>query len=116
MNGEAADKEGEEAPARTDKQKLAALKQVYRNTVKERPRNMVGLAKELPAEEMRALILQDMAVPASAWQELAAERAQNVRDYLLGQGVEAERVFLGSPSGKAPNPASPAVLLNISVQ
>ena len=116
VSGEAVDKEGEEVPTRTDKQKLAALKQVYRNTVKERPRNMVGLAKELPAEEMRALILQDMAVPASAWQELAAERAQNVRDYLLAQGVEAERVFLGSPSGKTSNPASPAVLLNISVQ
>ena len=77
---------------------------------------MLGLAKELPAEQMRALILQDMVVPASAWQDLAAERARNVRDYLLAQGVEAERVFLGSSGGKAQNPVTPTVLLNISVQ
>lgn len=116
LSGGAGDKDEEDAPARTEKQKLAALKQVYRNTVKERPRNVLGLAKELPAEQMRALILQDMVVPASAWQDLAAERARNVRDYLLAQGVEAERVFLGSSGGKAQNPATPAVLLNISVQ
>lgn len=116
LSGGAGDKDEEDAPTRTEKQKLAALKQVYRNTVKERPRNMLGLAKELPAEQMRALILQDMVVPASAWQDLAAERARNVRDYLLAQGVEAERVFLGSSGGKAQNPVTPAVLLNISVQ
>lgn len=116
LSGGDGDKDEQDAPTRTEKQKLAALKQVYRNIVKERPRNMLGLAKELPAEQMRALILQDMVVPASAWQDLAAERARNVRDYLLAQGVEAERVFLGSSGGKAQNPVTPAVLLNISVQ
>lgn len=102
--------------ARTDKQKLAALKQVYRNTVKDRPRNMVGLTKDLPAEEMEALILKDMVIPAAAWDDLAAARAQTVRDYLLTQGVDAQRVFLGRASEKMKNPAAPSVLLNISVQ
>lgn len=105
-----------EGRARTDKQKLAALKQVYRNTVKDRPRNMVGLTKDLPAEEMEALILKDMVIPAAAWDDLAAGRAQTVRDYLLAQGVDAQRVFLGRASEKTKNPAGPSVLLNISVQ
>ena len=49
-------------------------------------------------------------------QALAAARAQNVRDYLLTQGVDPGRVFLGNAETKAANPATPSVLLNISVQ
>lgn len=105
-----------EGATRTDKQKLAALKQVYRKTVKDRPRNMVGLAKDLPAEEMQALILQNMVIPSTAWDALAAARAQAVRDYLLLQGVDAQRVFLGRTAEKAQNMVSPSVLLNISIQ
>lgn len=101
---------------RTDAQKLAALKQVYRKVVKDKPRNLVGLSKDLPADEMRALILHNMVIPESAWDELAAARAQAVRDYLLLQGVDKQRVFLGRTSEKTRNPASPVVLLNISVQ
>ena len=77
---------------------------------------MLGLAKDLPAEEMQALILRDMVIPATAWPDLAAARAQNVRDYLLTQGVDPGRVFLGNAETKAANPATPSVLLNISVQ
>lgn len=116
MNGPKAESDDEAPPERSDKQKLAALKQAYRNTVKDRPRNMLGLAKDLPAEEMQALILRDMVIPATAWPDLAAARAQNVRDYLLTQGVDPGRVFLGNAETKAANPATPSVLLNISVQ
>lgn len=105
-----------ENDSRTDKQKLAALKQTYRKTVKDRPRNMVGLPKDLPAEEMQALILKDMVIPVTAWEDLANARAQAVRDYLLAQGVDAQRVFLGRAPDKAQNPGGPSVLLNISVQ
>ncbi len=78
---------------------------------------MLGLAKELPTEQMRALILQDMVVSGllrgKIWPQ--NEHATYVTD-LLAQGVEAERVFLGSSGGKAQNLVTPAVLLNISVQ
>lgn len=112
---DAASSEPGRAP-RTEAQKLAALKQVYRKTVKDKPRNMVGFSKDLPAEEMRGLILQNMVVPASAWEELAAARVQAVRDYLLGQEVDGQRVFLGRAAEKTQNTVSPAVLLHISVQ
>lgn len=116
MNGPKAESDDKAPPQRSEKQKLAALKQAYRNTVKDRPRNMLGLAKNLPAEEMQTLILRDMVIPATAWPDLAAARAQNVRDYLLTQGVDPARVFLGNAETKAANPATPSVLLNISVQ
>lgn len=101
---------------RTDAQQLAALKQVYRKVVKDKPRNMVGLSKDLPAQEMQALILQNMVIPDSAWEELAIARAQTVRDYLLSQGVDAQRVFLGRTTEKTSTSAAASVLLNISVQ
>lgn len=100
----------------TEAQKLAALKQVYRKSVKDKPRNIVGLSKDLPAQEMKALILQNMVIPTTAWEELAMARAQAVRDYLLRQGVDAQRVFLGRAPEKGQNPLTPSVLLNISVQ
>ncbi|WP_284337090.1 DUF748 domain-containing protein [Comamonas sp. NoAH] len=103
-------------PVRSEKQKLAALKRVYRETVKDLPRNMLGLSKDLAREEMEALILQNMVIPATAWHDLASERAQNVRDYLLVQGVDPKRVFLGAVGAKAAGEPSPSVLLNISVQ
>ena len=114
VEGEAA-AEGEKAK-RSEKQKLVALKKAYRNTVQERPRNMLGLAKDLSPAEMEALILKDMVVPAATWQDLAAMRAQVVRDYLLSQGVDSQSIFLGSVRSGSENTESPSVLLNISVQ
>ena len=116
VEGQGASAQASVSAPRTEAQKLTALKQVYRQTVKDKPRNMVGLAKDLPAAEMQALIVQNMVIPTSAWEELATARAQAVRDYLLRQGVDAQRVFLGRASEKAQSPASPSVLLNISVQ
>ena len=116
MEGRSGTSPDEATSVPSEKQKLAALKKLYSSTVLERPRNLVGLTKDLPADEMKALIEKDMAIPTSAWQDLATARAQNVRDYLLSQGVDADRVFLGSASGKSANTTGPSVLLNISVQ
>lgn len=101
---------------RTEQQKLSALKQLYRETVKDRPRNLVGMTKDLPPQEMQAMIEQAMQIPTHAWQDLATARAQTVRDYLLQQGVDPQRVFLGHTSAKSANDIAPSVLLNISVQ
>ena len=104
------------ADPRTPRQKAAALKRLYRTTVQDKPRNMLGMSKDLPPEEMETLILRDMVIPPNAWTELAQLRAQAVRDYLLQQGVDAQRVFLGRGTQSTQQPASSAVLLDISVQ
>lgn len=117
-----ADEDAEENPAsegesaRTPAQRLSALKTLYKDTVKERPRNMLGLPKDLPAEDMRALIMQDMAIPEGAWAALGAARAEKVQAYLLSQGVDAQRVFMGQAAAQGSQEAGARVLLNISVQ
>ena len=116
VQGSEALEDGGDVSVRSEKQKMAALKKIYRDTVKDRQRNILGMTKDLPPQEMTALILKDMVMPANAWQELAAARAQNVRNYLLEQGVDSSRIFLGEASDKTPSSPSPSVLLNISVQ
>lgn len=56
---------------------------------------------------MRTLILQNMVIPTTAWEELATARVQAVRDYLLLQGVDAQRVFWGRFAEKRANPDQP---------
>ncbi|WCM95063.1 DUF748 domain-containing protein [Acidovorax sp. NCPPB 2350] len=85
--GEAAD-----APAYAD-----ALKDLYRRSDIAKPRNLLGLAKDLPVPEMEALLLSQMPVPADAMRELAQARAVAVRDYLAQRGLPMERLFVGAP-------------------
>ncbi|WP_291994773.1 DUF748 domain-containing protein [Candidatus Accumulibacter sp. ACC003] len=85
------------------------LEKVYRAEDFEKPRNMVGLVKTLPADEMEKLILANSVVDDSDLRALAEQRAQVVRDWLLAQQVPAERVFLrpakiGKVDDKAASP------------
>ncbi|MGH7848654.1 MAG: DUF748 domain-containing protein, partial [Candidatus Binatia bacterium] len=60
-----------------------------------KPRNIIGLAKGLPVPEMEALMLKHAQVTEADLRQLATERAQRVRDYLLSTGkVGADRLFL----------------------
>ena len=60
----------------------------------DKPRNLVGLVKELSPGEMRLRLLASMAPDESGWRQLAQQRAQTVRDALLAHGVPNERLFL----------------------
>jgi hypothetical protein len=53
---------------------------VYRRADIPKPRNLVGLAKDLPESEMQALLLANIAVPDTAMHDLALARAVAVRD------------------------------------
>jgi uncharacterized protein involved in outer membrane biogenesis len=72
------------------------LKAVYERTNIPKPRNVLGMTKDLPDSEMRALLLASLAVDDATLERLAARRAQAVRDYLVGKQVPAERLFLGA--------------------
>ena len=72
------------------------LKEVYKRSDITKPRNLVGLAKDLPQGEMEALLLANMGVNDDAMRELALNRGVAVRDYLAAQKVESERLFLGA--------------------
>ena len=75
----------------------ALLKEVYRRTDMAKPRNLVGLAKDLTVPEMEALLLAHQPATEAAAQELATQRGQAVRNYLLEQQMPTERLFVAAP-------------------
>ena len=72
----------------------ALLKTVYRKEKFPKPRNFIGLVKDLPADEMKKLILTHTVVGDEALQGLARDRATVVRNFLITQGkLPPERIF-----------------------
>ena len=70
------------------------LKAVYAKEKFPKPRNVLGIAKDLPDSEMRKLIITHTVVGDNELQALARERAEAVRDFLLKNGkLPAERLF-----------------------
>jgi len=88
---------GAEVEAVTPAEQPALLKAVYQRADLPKPRNLLGLAKDLPAPEMEALLLASVPVTDDLLQALAVERGVVVRDYLLGRAVPVSRLFLGAP-------------------
>lgn len=72
----------------------ALLARVYKAAKFPKPRNMIGLAKDLPVEEMEKLLMANFEVTEDDLLEIADQRARAARDYLIAQGVSSERLFL----------------------
>ncbi len=72
------------------------LKEVYKNADMSKPRNLVGMAKDLPVPEMEKLLLADIQVNEDAMRELAVRRGVVVKDYLASKNLPTERLFLGA--------------------
>lgn len=66
-----------------------------------KPRNLVGLAKSLPAAEMEALLKSTIEVTPDAMRQLALQRGLAVRDALVAKGLPSERLFLAAPKVRA---------------
>jgi hypothetical protein len=63
-----------------------------------KPRNIVGLAKNIPPSEMEKLMLTHIVVKDEDLRTLALQRARKVADVLLkSQNIPAERVFVIEP-------------------
>jgi uncharacterized protein involved in outer membrane biogenesis len=75
------------------------LARVYADEkIPEKPRNVLGIAKAIPAAEMERLILGTLTVTEDDLRRLANDRATAVRDHLSEQGkVPRERLFLVAP-------------------
>ncbi len=75
----------------------AALKRLYEATkLPSKPRNLLGLAKDLPPAQMRGLLLGSYAIDDEALRQLAVTRATAVRDALLARGAPNARVFVAA--------------------
>ncbi|MEP6739895.1 MAG: DUF748 domain-containing protein, partial [Caldimonas sp.] len=75
----------------------ALLKEVYKRADIVKPKSVVGLAKDLPTNEMEALLLGSVTVDDAAMQQLAVRRGVVVRDYLAAKDLPTTRLFLGAP-------------------
>jgi len=81
-----------------DAQRARLLKVVYDNAkLPNKPRNFIGLTKDIPAEQMRGLLMDSYTVTDEQLRELALQRAVAVRDALIERGVPNARMFLASP-------------------
>lgn len=82
----------------TAAERTALLERVYRAEKFPKPRNMIGLLKSLPPEEMEKLIVTNTVISDDDLHELGDRRAERVRDYLVEKaGAPAERIFLLQP-------------------
>lgn len=79
----------------TPAERAAWLKAAYKAADIKKPRNVIGLAKDLPDDQMMALLKASAAVNAEAFTELADNRADSVKAYLASR-LEADRVRLTS--------------------
>ena len=80
----------------TDAETPALLKEVYRRADLPKPRNLIGIAKDIPAGEMEALLLANIAVTEDAMRDLALQRGVAVKEYLADKQLPPERLFLGA--------------------
>ena len=77
----------------------ALLKTLYKQTrLPDKPRNLVGMAKDLPDAEMEELLRRNVAVSDDAMRQQALARAIAVRDALIAKGITSDRLFLAAPS------------------
>ena len=74
----------------------ALLASLYDRTDMPKPRNAIGLARSLPADEMEKLLLEQIDVTDDTVQSLAVRRGTAVRDYLAAHGVATDRLFVGA--------------------
>lgn len=79
----------------------AYLTRAYKEGKFPKPRNMVGMQKELPVEEMEKLMQTNVSVSEEDVRQLAKQRAENVQAWLTDQGkVPSERIFLLPPKSE----------------
>jgi uncharacterized protein involved in outer membrane biogenesis len=101
-------KKGQPAPS-VDEVKIESaeygkyLKMAYKEEKFPKPKNILGMAKDIPAPEMEKLMLTHIEVKEGDLRTLASQRAMKVKDAILKSGqVEPERVFTLEPKSLAP--------------
>ena len=111
--------EGKDAAAVTSysaEEMPVLLRAVYRRADITKPRNLVGLTKDIGVPDMEALLLANITVNDEAARELALQRGVVVKDYLAAKQVSAERLFLGAvKTGGAAADAKPHAELTLAM-
>nr|WP_315465421.1 DUF748 domain-containing protein [uncultured Rhodoferax sp.] len=78
------------------------LRSVYRRSDIPKPRNLVGLTKDIAVADMEALLLANLSANEDDIRDLALQRAVAVKEYLSGKKLAADRLFLGAVKTAGP--------------
>ncbi|TCP04263.1 DUF748 domain-containing protein [Rubrivivax gelatinosus] len=87
---------GAAAPAPEERERT--LRRLYADTrLPDKPRSLIGLAKDIPPAEMETRLKAAVTVDADLARDLALRRGVAVREALVARGLPAERLFLAAP-------------------
>jgi hypothetical protein len=108
-------------PPLTADERARLIRRVYDDTkLPDKPRNLIGLAKDIPVEQMEAMLLAALTVDEASARAIAQQRGRGVRDALLAKGLPGQRLFLAEakdPPAAADNGAwSPRARLLLGVE
>jgi len=79
------------------------LKLAYKKEKFPKPKNILGMAKDIPAPEMEKLMLTHIEIKESDLRSLANQRAMSVKDAISKLGkIESERIFILEPKSLSP--------------
>ena len=79
------------------------LKMAYKEEKFPKPKNVIGMAKDLPNPEMEKLMLTHIEVKEGDLRTLASQRAMKVKEAIVKSGkVESERIFVLEPKSLTP--------------
>jgi len=79
------------------------LKMAYTEEKFPKPKNIIGMDKDLPSPEMEKLVLTHIEIKEGDLRSLAVQRAMKVKESILKSGkVEPERIFILEPKSLAP--------------
>jgi uncharacterized protein involved in outer membrane biogenesis len=85
-------------PPLSAEQRTRLIKQLYDDTrLPDKPRNFIGMSKDIPTADMEAMLVAAMPVDAAAARVLAQQRGRTVREALMAKGLGSERLFVGEP-------------------
>jgi hypothetical protein len=103
----------------TPARRSALLQALYKRTrLPDKPRNLVGMLKDLPDAEMEKLLMNNVPVDDEAMRQEALARAIAVRDALIAKGISSDRLFLAAPSLHTPGtePWTPRATLALAMR
>ncbi len=78
------------------------LKLAYKEEKFPKPKNFIGMAKDLPDPEMEKLMLTNIVINDGDLRALASQRSARVRETLVKNGIEGGRLFIVEPKSLSP--------------
>lgn len=78
------------------------LKEVYKRVDMPKPRNAIGLNRNVPAEDMEKLLLANVNINDDTQRELALQRGVANRDYLASRNLPLEKLLLAAAKTAPP--------------